>query len=488
MPTSTTWSMWCTNSPPRGALVSGQGEAGDQTPHGLGQTRSRLTPSWVFPQLLILLAALTLAGAWVLHNYYGQSTAETFSAGSADGWCDSASEGLGVHCFGDFHLPRLLAANLAETWSSDQFAHPYTPTSMVPHIASRYAAETPLGVRGSLFLYLVLLGIALLVPAAACAWKATPRRLALLPLLLVGLATQPFLASIDRGNSVAFAVPAVFIFALSVKRKPSWLAPSAVVLAACIRPQFILLALAFVAFRQWRALLYSVGAGLASQLLLFVVWPGGFVHAVSGWLSNVSAFRVPVDIVATSNANVSSARGVVYFGRLLEQGPGFVGSAGSGLIRWVAANPGAPGIAIGAGALFAVIALQKHLPRAAMLFIILPLPALVPSVSFGYYTVFALVLGALIWGPSLLTRTAGRWSLRNEGLLDQLPGRLWRSWAWFALGAVALTLFPLPFRFAGGWNSGFLEITGLTWTLVVVGTIAVGCVSWATGRSSRSMR
>jgi len=440
--------------------------------------------------ILILGFAVAAAIGWGSVNYFHRSPGLVESFRSDDGWCDPAVAGVGVHCFGDFALPNILVAQ-GDAWpghigASPGPVNPYSALGMTPNVLANQVAQTPIGPRGSLFIYLVLLALALLAPAlwAVLAGRGPPRNW--LPLLVIGVASGPFLTTMDRGNSIGFAVPLILLFALFIRRNPAWVAPVAVIAAAAVRPQFVLLALALVAFGRWRAALYAVLGAVASGLLAFAVWPGGMVSNIQEWLGDIQAFQAGVDPAADTPINVSAAHSVATLGQWLGHAPGFVGDAGTGLVAFIRQFPSLPGVLIALAVGLTLLCARGRVPQSLVLTLVFALPALIQGVAYSYSLIFALVLAALVLGPTALA-ASGHTDNRVTGLFDDLAtrGRAWRLWAWVVVVAIALSVVPITLSIDALSQSLVKGQAGLVWLVVVVGGIVLAWSSIGNPLSAR---
>ena len=425
--------------------------------------------------MLIALFAVSVIVSWTSVSYLGRNPAAVESFMPADGWCDPATDGIGVHCFGDFQLPRAFLGE-ESPWDPVYAApgavpapNPYTATAMTPHVVARAIEWVGAGHQGSMIAYLVLLAAALLAPAL-WATLGRPRPRDWVPLLLIGVASGPFLTTMDRGNSAGFAVPFILLFALYVRRRPDWVAPVALVGAALIRPQFILLALALVAFGRIRSTLAAVGAWLIISVAAFAALPGGVFSNLSAWWSDLGAFDAQVDrlgvpLVASDDVvNLSASHTLT-----LLSGPG-------GALRdWVLANPMIPGIALAALALVTVLIApsRRVLPMALVVALIVPI--LTQALSFGYYLMVVLPLAALILGPSAdaLDRTGS--TRERSGMLSGLSrsSRVMTVWAWGLLATIGLSVVPFIYSTDIGRQSTVKGYVGALWLLVVLVTLVL---------------
>lgn len=449
--------------------------------------------------ILVALACIAVPAAWlqIARNDGALTTAISFRPD--DGWCSPAEVGFGPHCFGDFQVPQLIASETLGLNHIDYTAlrHPepgratyviaYTPTAMVPHMVSALFVNSWLGMRGTLLVYLLVLAGCLLLPALLVSLGARGPPWKLIPFIVLGVAAAPFWSSLDRGNSAAFAIPFILVFALFFDRKPTWVAPAAVVMAALVRPQFLLLLVAFVALRGIKSMLSAIGAFVVVTALGLALWPGGFVSNTSGWLSEIVAYARYQDPSAASPVNVSASRATTMVADMVMSVPG-LRDVGAGIRDAVHAFPSLPGLVLVVVTVAILAAAGHRAPRAIVLPIALIMPIVVPGVSFIYYLFIALILGALILGPSDITALVrprnGRW---RDGLLASTPstGVLSQLWGWSLAGVVAISLLPPPLALGRLRNARILEVIALPWLLVVLLGLTAVVIYWRRDRTPR---
>ncbi|MEI7794541.1 MAG: hypothetical protein WCI83_07840 [Thermoleophilia bacterium] len=416
-----------------------------------------------------------------------------------DGWCDPAEVGFGRHCFGDFQVPQLIASEAIGLNHTDYVAirHPeqgrasyvtqYTPTAMFPHVISALFINSWLGMQGTLIFYLVVLGGCLLLPALLASVGARGPPWKLVPFIFLGVVAAPFWSSLDRGNSAAFAIPFILVFALFFDREPTWVAPTAVVMAALVRPQFLLLLVAFVALRRIKSMLSAIGAFVAATALGLALWPGGLVPNTRGWVSEITRYTGYTDPGAASPTNLSASRAITILADMLASVPG-LRDVGASIRSAVHAVPVLPGLVLLVIAVAILATFGRRAPRAIVLPIALIMPVVVPGVSFIYYLFIALILGALILGPSDITALArprdGRW---RDGLLASSPntGVLSQLWGWSLIGVVAISLLPPPLALGRLRNARVLEVIALPWLLVILVGLTAIVIYWRRDRTPR---
>jgi hypothetical protein len=99
--------------------------------------------------------------------------------------------------------------------------------------------------------------------------------------------------------------------------------------------------------------------------------------------------------------------------------------------------------------------------------VVLALSALVFPITFGYYNVFAVIIGALIMLEMRASFGASvdlpSWRMRS---LFNLISRQW--WEFLVVIATAITLAPIPVPTNISGQTLNIEYSGLIWTIVVL--------------------
>lgn len=437
--------------------------------------------------LLVVLFTLGVLVAWASVSYFDRNPAAVESFNPVDGWCDPATQGLGNHCFGDFQVPRLFLVQ-ESIYGPDSVANPpnpYTPTAMAPHVLARALEWMGAGQRGSMAAYLLLLAAALLAPAL---WAILARRRGVrdwVPLLVIGVASGPFLTTLDRGNSAGFAVPLLLLFALYIRRHPEWVAPVAAVGAGLLRPQFILLALALLAFGRIKAATSAVAAWVVVSLTAFLLLPGGFAHNLATWWGDLAQFQASTDVTSDRYVNLSAAHALTTVGRWLADAPGAVGNVGTWISASVVDKPNGPGILLVAAVFITVLVAPSRRVLPLLVVLILVVPILTQAVSFGYYLMVALPLAAVILGPSGDVLGGAPGARESGGLFAGLEAsaRPLQIWAWLVIGAIGLSLVPILITGDLAQQSTLKGYMGLIWLAVVLVTLVL---MWFTPRSLRA--
>ena len=373
----------------------------------------------------------------VLGSYYDQPITQALSYEVDDLNCDTLTQGFGRHCFSDYQIPNIYLDE-PNLWEEMQ----YSPTALIPHIVANESSKL-IGERAALLTYLFILASAVMVPSIVVVRKTWLHTRSVLPLLLIGVATIPFVFTIDRGNSVGFVVPLLMIVAFRLREKADWTVTVAIIGAAAIRPQFALLAIGLIAFGQFKQVSIAAVGSVLINVAPFLLIRGDRTENISNWLGNVFDYQ-----------NYSS------FGEIYPVKLSLVQALYN--VFDFTNNPNNADFVVQQMTFVSLVALlvicttvfvyRKRMSRPHAVVISLIAPTLLTSSSFGYYSVFVLVIAARIF------------------LFDDFDKQS-NLWMWILVGSTALSLAPLPLVFEIGRNSIVLEQFGLIWTIVLITTL-----------------
>lgn len=401
--------------------------------------RSASITSWGKRLLLILsmFFALSFASILVLGSYYDQPITQALSYEVDDLNCDTSIQGFGRHCFSDYQIPNIYLDE-PNLWEEMQ----YSPTALIPHIFANESSKL-IGDRAALLAYLFILASAVMVPSIVVVRKTWFQTRNVLPLLLLGVATIPFVFTIDRGNSVGFVVPLLMIVAFRLREKADWTVTVAIIGAAAIRPQFALLAIGLIAFSQFKQFAIAAVGSVFINVAPFLLIRGDRTENFSNWLGNVFEYQNYSSFGEIYPVQLSLVQGLYNF---------FDFTNDQGKADFVVQQMTFVSLAALLAICATVFIFRERMSRPNAVVISLIAPTLLTSSSFGYYSVFVLVIAARIF-------------LFND--FDKQSN----LWMWILVGSTALTLTPLPFVFETGRNSIILEQFGLIWTVVLITTL-----------------
>ena len=188
--------------------------------------------------------------------------------------------------------------------------------------------------------------------------------------------------------------------------------------------------LVLVANRKWRILTLAGLATVSATLAIWAVFPGPLPEAVRGFLQTANFYSAPT-------AETVIGRNYSLLGGLLPLAVHLPGELGAVSVSWLLAHPWVPGGLYLLGCL-ALIVVSKE-PSLTTISLTLAGLQLVPPINFRYYSVFALVVVALISrnffvGDSQLRLPAGFLGSERSALL---------------IASLLVTLLPLPLLLPG---------------------------------------
>ena len=385
--------------------------------------------------VLGLLAAgisISILVAWIASSYFAVDVPGSLIWPGADGYCDVESEAIGVHCFSDLAQFLSLGAT-TDPEGSNPFIRNYPPLNRLGFFVFQVVAVATAQLL-SVALYVGFSALCLLIPALwAVRHRSWPDKVLIVS--LIGVATFPFLATIDRGNNIAFAVPLVFGFVLALQRQRYGLAIAAVVIGSQIKPQIGLLVVGFLVVRRYKdfilAVVLAIGVFLAS-FAVFWVLPGGLSppQEFKDFILFTQFYDQYLPLTQTYPLNIS----FVHLLGLLWEGVG-LGTASTEVLQWVVYG------VVGAS-LLAIIWRGARLGIAVWFPALLMGIFLVPNPVFAYYLVGASIVVVFFFRPPFVRQIAGA------------PG----SVRWLLIAAVVTSLVPL--LIPAGWAEAPVPTVG----------------------------
>lgn len=348
--------------------------------------------------LSTVLVATTISAVtgFVLAQYYSIDVLSSLIFVPHDCYLDWGMN-VGRHCFSDYTMPVTLGlrSNPWEpypAWTSADhvpFQNNYPPAGMVPHVAFGLLGQWLHAPRIGLLGYLLALSIAVFAPAA---WASRGGRgyERVVIFIACGIAAIPAWMAIDRGNSVGFVVPIALVFLVALCRGRWRLAALMVILAALVKPQFVLLAVVLFAARQWRWGGIAVTGSIFFNLAAYALWPHEFPQTV------VQSMRATLEPGAfqrlIGGLNVS-------FGRVVLAIPDSIASLQHGGAipeGFLVGVRGLAGYVVLLLVIVSVVALGRRIPPVMAGIVLLATASLFPALSQPYYLVFVLPVAALV--------------------------------------------------------------------------------------------
>jgi hypothetical protein len=344
---------------------------------------------------ILLVSAVSAATAYVLTQYFAVDVLSSLTNTPED--CDGNwGLNIGRHCFSDYAMV-VGAATRPNPWEPySMFPRPaplrigYTAAGMLPQLLFGPPAKWLGGPRLGLIGYQLALTIAVLSPAV---WAARGARglERVVVFVALGAAAIPAWAMIDRGNSGGFVVPIALVFLVALCRRRWGLVAIMVVLAALVKPQFAVLAIALFAARQWRLGGLAVAGVGISNIAAYLVWPQDFPQTITQSIHNLFFEDNSSYAMLTTLRNVS-------FGRALLLIPDRVERFQTGKLPdgFLAGPRSLAGYAILVLVVVSVLSLGRRLPPVMVGIVLLATATLFPPLVMMYYLVFVLPVAALV--------------------------------------------------------------------------------------------
>jgi hypothetical protein len=348
----------------------------------------------------LLASAVSVATGFVLARYYSVDVISSLLVFvPSDCQLDWPAK-VGRHCFGDYALPVSFGMR-PNPWEPYPLylppdfkpAHnPYPAAGMVPQMIFGLLGKWLGAPRLGLFGYQLVLTIAAFTPAV---WAARGARglERVVVFLACGIAAIPAWMVIDRGNLVGFGAPIALVFLVALCRRRWGLVTIMVVLAALVKPQFAVLAIALFAARQWRLGGIAVAGVAISNIAAYALWPRDFpetitqsIHEVLGYTNGGSRGA----IVATSNMSFGKALFIVPDGIKARETGGTIPD------DFLAGPRSLIGYAVLALVVVFVVALGRRMPPVMAGIVLLATASLFPALTNPYYLVFVLPVAALV--------------------------------------------------------------------------------------------
>lgn len=377
---------------------------------------------------------------------------------------------IGRHCFSDYTIVVGYGMR-SNPWEVDMtyletnpllVYNNYPAAGMIPHmlfgLVGASISAPILGMAG----YLVALTVAVLTPAIWAARGAIGLE-RILVFIACGSVAIPAWAVVDRGNSVGFIAPVALLFLIALCKQSWGLAAIAVVMAALVKPQFIVLALVLFAVRQWRMGGLAIAGALVANIAAYLLWPQNFPQTIAQSMRSVGGYGSGDALVEPSN--VSFARGILLVPDMLV----FLANGGKLSGDFLAVPRSVIGYMVLIVIVVAVLALGRRMPPVMAGILLLTAASLFPAVSNRYYLVFVLPIAAVIVRDPLGPRASGIFD-RLASLSDRrrAVGICVSLAAALTIAQVALPHPPIPVPLPGDAGT----------TLMVFSTAMMAPILW----------
>lgn len=362
---------------------------------------------------ILVATALSVATILILTQYFSIDVLSSLLAFPYADCYQDWGLNIGRHCFSDyaFEVTYAMRPNPWEPFTmvltkdySELATNNYPAAAMLPQAAFGLLGKF-LGARLGLLLYLLALTVAVFTPAV---WASRGARglERVVAFVALGAFAIPLWAVIDRGNSVGFVVPIALFFLVALCQERWGLVAVMAVLAALVKPQFVVLVVVLFAVRKWRMGGIALTGAVVLNLAAYLIWPRDFPHTIMQSIGGITGYGGNVAMVGTTN--VSFGRALLLVPDLLE----FLQTGGKIPDGFLAGPRAVIGYAVVVVVVGSVLALGRRIPPVMIGIVLLPTAFLFPAVSISYYLVFALPIAAII------VRDPG--GLPGSGIFDRL--------------------------------------------------------------------
>lgn len=335
--------------------------------------------------VLVLIQAIGLILWWVAGSYFGIDTFASRSFFGADGHCDPQTQGLGVHCWGDYYYPIFLA-NLDNPFDGT-YPSAYPAAALIPFVFFSWLSEISGLAHIGIFLYLATM-------VASIGWsvwvgtRGLSKELRLVTFTALTFLAPPVVIALDRGNSVGFIAPLLIWFILSIEKSKSASILLSVVLLAAIKPHFALLTFLLLMIGRKRESYLSLAGILVSNFLPYVtLWLDNFPENLPQSLSRVLSFQEWSSAIQFFPTNLSFSHGVFVAGQIL--GAVFTGVDGV-ITEIIDPIQGLIGFFVLALVLILLVIHKSKLSHSQLFVLMVSAISLTSSTTYSYYTLFAI--------------------------------------------------------------------------------------------------
>jgi hypothetical protein len=416
---------------------------------------------------ILLASAVSAATGYVLIQCFSINVLSSLLWIPQDCWLDSGMN-IGRHCFSDYSTivsfgmrPNPWEPYLLLPPDYQPAVNQYPAAAMMPPMAFGLLGKWLGAPRLGLISYLLALTVAVLSPSV---WAARGARglQRVVVFVALGAAAIPAWAVIDRGNSTGFVVPIALVFLVALCQRRWGLVAIMVVLAALVKPQFAVLAVALWAARQWRWGGLAFAGVAISNIAAYLLWPRDFPKTITQFILHLfggtSAGPTPTDLM-TDLRNISFGRALL----LIPDAVKFFQTGGKIPGGFLAGPRSLIGYAILVLVVVSVLALGRRIPPVMVGVVLLATATFVTPFTAYYYLVFVLPVAALVVrdpdGPP------------GAGIFDQLApqgGRRRAVGVWVSLAAaLSIAQVALPIVLYSVYIFGQLGARGVIGTTPV---------------------
>jgi hypothetical protein len=402
-------------------------------------------------KFLVAISLMVMSFGTLLSAYLQQGYTETISFFVRDGWCNLETEGIGIHCFGDFYAPITVAGD-TNPWSND-LNLAYTPLNFSYFRIVSSPLVASLGSHSALLINLLATLICLSIPGVFI-WRNQQRFQSISGpwVLLLSLSSAPSLMLIDRGSSSFLLFPLVFFFYRAIVEDNYKQATLTLLVMALWKPQTVILVVGIWIYMGIRPFLKTLLLIASSFVFSFILYPKNYFENFITWLNNSAEYQSYVPIPTPGNYSFINFVGFVWGGMKIVAGT-------TTDLQDAFRPPLAPIFVSSFSAAFAILVIgllvhsRKRITKSQFTLISSIYLLTIPGTSFGYYLTLMLI------PLFVIPRTDN--SVTDSEERDILLWTPYLSLLVLMVPAWPLNWSNLPVDVGASW-----QILGIHWTLV----------------------
>ena len=244
-------------------------------------------------------------------------------------------------------------------------------------------------------LYLVLLAGSLLSPALWVSRRSWTER-GPTSVLIIGLATAPFLVVLDRGNSTGLVVAPLLGAAIAYVNERYGRMFVFIVICSLLKPQMILLALLFFVYRKYSYFVITVATSVVLTFVGFLFFPGSPSENSVNWIHALSRYREYQPLADSYPYNLGFGRSIVTMFDFLRLDRYTDPNGRTELASWLHRYSSLFGFLLVAITTLTMFLRSRGSNRYYPLLAVCVVIAIAPETSYGYYIALMLVPAAFI--------------------------------------------------------------------------------------------
>ena len=414
----------------------------------------------LFPLFAVAFSQLL---SFFLSSYFQIRLTETLIFKADDGWCNTESQGIGNHCFGDFSA--FMTSKMDDPWSNSNTAYP--PFSIIFFSLFKFIYSLSNESNLALFSYLFLLQLSCILPVFYFV-RCGISKLQATVLSVFFLLLAPALMVIDRGNNIGFSVPLIFYaYIFAIQKKYSHF-QFAVLILTLLKPQFALLSLFLLVINQKRLFtIYFFNTTIAYSLSFLLFGPRDFLKNIFNWFLNLFYYQSYVDMPTVFPTNISFSNLVSLFFFLA----GKANVAFGELLTKVTSNPKVftfTSLFFLSLFMVALFLRRRSMNEIQVLTAILIVIIMTPTVSFAYYLAVLLPFIYLLFFSLLREFTSnprGRFLIVDEIFLqfNSIFNTRLKRVTFYGFFSTTFVNWPIPWRFLGVSETNLTSILSFVW-------------------------